>query len=187
MTSRIATTLLALALAGCGSTEGPLRYEVPIPAPQERVRIAAGSVELREVTLPLYAELETIHYAAADRSLRSDTEVLWADDPVRAVARGLVESLSALTGARVAESPWPLAEQPDAELEVRFDRLVADADGIFRASGQYYIARRGADGADVARSFAASAPYAGTDLSSLAAAKGAVIAQVARQIAEGGL
>jgi len=178
--------LLSLTLSACGSTEGPLRYEVPIPAPQEQVRISAGSIELREVTLPLYAELETISVAASDRSLRSDTEILWADDPVRAVSRGIVESLSALTGAKVAESPWPLAELPDVELEVRFDRMVADADGVFRATGQFYVAPRGIDGRDKARRFAAEAVYVPGDLGSIATAKGDVIARVARQIAERG-
>lgn len=182
-----AAAILTLTLAACGSTEGPLRYEVPIPPPQEKVRVSARSVELREVSLPLYAELETISVRSADASLRSDTNVLWADEPVRAVSRGLVTYLSALTGARVAESPWPLAELPDAELEVRFDRLVADPDGVYRASGQYYIAPRGGSGRDVAGRFAVEAPYTVDNLASIAAAQGTIIASVARQIAQGGL
>ncbi|MHA3977740.1 PqiC family protein [Halovulum sp. GXIMD14794] len=182
-----AAALLTFTLAACGSTEGPLRYEVPIPPPQEQIRVASSSVELREVSLPLYAELETISVRSADASLRSDTEVLWADEPVRAISRGLVTYLSALTGARVAESPWPLADLPDSELEVRFDRLVADPDGVFRASGQYYIAPRGGSGREVTGRFAASAPYQPENLASVAAAKGSVIAEIARQIARGGL
>ena len=40
----------------------------------------------------------------------------------------------------VASNPWPFEALPDARLDLRFETLVADETGSYRASGQYFVA-----------------------------------------------
>ncbi len=178
--------LLPLLLAACSSTEGPLRFPVTVPDATDRIGVSFRAIEVREAALPLYAELEEIYVQGADGALHSDTEILWADTPRRTVTQGLVGALSRLTTARVAAEPWPLQDLPDARLEVRFDQLLAQADGAFLAAGQYYVAAL-EGGRDRSGSFTVSVPYDPTGPGAIAAAKGVAIDRIARQIARDGL
>lgn len=128
---------MTLALAACGAA--PDRYAVATPEVTEKLRIAFRSVEVRDVSLPSYAATDEIVVEDASGKLVTDGTALWADSPERAIALGLARNLSQLTGARVASAPWPFEAFPDARLETRFERLVAGADGQFRASGQYFV------------------------------------------------
>ena len=58
--------VLALALGACGGPE-PVLLPTPAVAPQDRVRIAYASVELRDVSLPSYAAGEDIFLRGVDR------------------------------------------------------------------------------------------------------------------------
>ena len=69
---------LTLLLAACGSAE---RFAVSTPPVTEKVRIAFSSVEVRDVSLPSYAAADEIHLQAADGTLKSSSDVLWADAP----------------------------------------------------------------------------------------------------------
>lgn len=172
-------------LSACG---GPtLRYAVPDVTAAERIGIRAGSVEVREVNLPLYAELETITVEAPTGELLTDENLLWADDPTRAITQGLADALSDLTRARVAAEPWPLSDGPDARLELRFSRALARADGTYRMAGQYFISSPLGARRDVAGRFDVSVPYAAGNAGAIAAAQGQAIVQIARTIAGGGL
>jgi uncharacterized protein len=175
--------ILPLLLAACGSTEGPLRYPVTVPPAEAPVRISFDSIEVREAVLPLYAELEEIYILGPDGALHSDTEVLWADEPRRAVTQGLVSALARLTGARVAAEPWPLEDFPAARLEVRFDQLMAQSRGAFVASGQYYVADL-EGGRSRSGGFALSVPITAEGPAALARAKGELLGRLARQIAD---
>ena len=171
--------LIVLFLAGCGA--GPVRYAVPLPATEGRAAVNVASLEVRDATLPLYAELEEIFVEQEDGGLVSDTSVLWADDPQRGVTQGLASALAGLTTAQVAAEPWPLADLPEARLEVRFDTMVARAGGQFVMSGQYFVARD--TGAERTGRFAIAMPYVEGSVTSLAAARGRAVDQLARQIA----
>ncbi len=118
-----------------------------------------------------------------DGAMRSDTEVLWANSPRRAVTQGLVAALTDLTDARVAAEPWPLEDFPEARLEVRFDQLLAETRGVFVASGQYFVANL-EGGRDRAGSFDLSVPFEPTGPAAVAAAKGRLVSLLARQIAD---
>ncbi len=179
---------LALAMAGvlaaCGSAE---RYPVASPPVTEEVRIAFNTVEVRDVSLPAYAASDEIHRQDATGKLVSDGSVLWADSPERAVALELSRNLARLTRARVASEPWPFEAFPDARLEVRFESLIAGADGQFRASGQYFVGvpdgRRERSGLfDLAVPFN---PQGGPQ--AIAQARGQVILDLASFIARNGL
>ena len=171
--------LILLVLSACGAD--PVRYRVPVPQVQGRAAVDVGSLEVRDVTLPLYAALEEIFVEQEDGGLVSDTSVLWADDPQRGVTQALASTLADLTTAQVAAEPWPLEELPEARLEVRLDTMLARADGQFSIAGQYFVAR--ATGSGRAGRFAIQVPYEPGSIVSIAAARGRAIDQLARQIA----
>ncbi len=178
--------ILPLVLAACGSSEGPIRYAVPLLPPEGRVAVSTASLEVREVGLPLYAELEEIYVLGEDGALRSDTEILWADAPRRAMTQGLALALADLTGARVAAEPWPLEAFPEARLDVRFDQVmaqvVAQESGVFVLSGQYFLSNL-ETGGDKSGRFGFSVPFVPTGPNAVAVAKGRGLNMLARQIA----
>jgi uncharacterized lipoprotein YmbA len=133
-TALVGTTLV---LASCGAV--PDRYTVATPAVTETLRIGFNAVEVSDVSLPTYAAADEIVVQDANGKLVPSGAALWADDPERSVALELARNLAKLSNARVASEPWPFEAFPDARLEVRFESLVAQADGQFRATGQYFV------------------------------------------------
>ncbi|WP_298844773.1 membrane integrity-associated transporter subunit PqiC [uncultured Roseobacter sp.] len=179
---------IGLALVGPGAcTTASDRYAVPAVEVAQQQRIAFRSVEVREVSLPAYAASDEITTQAEDGRLASAGNVLWADTPGRAVALELSRHLAQITGARVASAPWPFETFADAMLDVRFERLVAGADGQFRATGQYFVGvtdgRRERSGFfDLTVPFD---PAAGPG--AIAAARGQIVADLAAFVARDGL
>ena len=175
---------LILILAACGSSE---RFAVRSPEVTEKVRIAFGAVEVRDVSLPSYAAADEISTQAEDGTLKSSKSVLWADAPERAVALELSQNLARLTGRRVASEPWPFDASADARLEIRFAELVANTSGEFRTSGQYFVGvsdgRRERSGLfDLTVAFD---PKGGP--TAIASARGQLILDLATYIAKNGL
>ncbi len=174
-----------LALTACGST--PDRYTVTPPPVTEKVRIGFGSVEVKDVSLPSYAAADEIAIEGTDGKLVTNSDLLWADNPERAVALELARTLAKLSGARVASEPWPFDAFPDARLEVRFESLVAQSDGQFRASGQYFVGASN-DRRERSGMFDLTVPF---DIDggpqAIAQARGLIIRDVATYIAQKGL
>ncbi|SHF22454.1 hypothetical protein SAMN05444273_104359 [Litoreibacter ascidiaceicola] len=175
----------AFALAACGAT--PDLYPVTPPQVEQKQRIAFRAVEVRDVSLPAYAGANEIAIEDLDGKLVTDSAILWADSPERAVALELTRNLARLTGARVASEPWPFEAFPDARLEVRFESLIAGANGQFRASGQFFVGvpdggRERSGLFDLAVPFD---PLGGPQ--AIAAARGQVILDLAVYIARNGL
>ena len=182
---RLMMTGTVLVLSACGGT--PELYSVPSPVVEKSVRIAFRSVEVRDVSLPTYAAADEIAVQDASGKLVTDSGTLWADSPERAVALALAGNLARLSGARVASEPWPFEAFPDARLDVRFESLLAGADGQFRARGQYFVGvtdgRRERSGL-----FDLSVPFdqAGGP-QAIATARGQLILDLSRFIARNGL
>ena len=174
-----------LLLAACGTD--PTLFATPEVAPSQRIGIAFGTVEVRDVTLPLYAENEEIVVEGAGGALTPLKGASWADDPSRAVTLELSEALASLTGARVAAEPWPYDSFPAAFVAVRVSRFAAGADGQFRISGQWHAGGRDGERERSGR-FAVAASY---DLdggaSAIAAARGRAVNDLAAEIARQGL
>ncbi|MGK7652266.1 MULTISPECIES: PqiC family protein [unclassified Roseovarius] len=182
-TALVAATLLT---AACG---GPSADLYPVAAPQvtDTIRISYSTVEVRDVSLPAYAAADEIAIEDEDGKLVTDANVRWADSPERAVALEIARNLARLSGARVASEPWPFEEFPDARLEVRFESLVAGADGNFRGSGQYFVGvpdgRRERSGI-----FELAVPYDPEGgIPALASARGKLVLDLSRIIAREGL
>ncbi|PVA09154.1 hypothetical protein DC366_15710 [Pelagivirga sediminicola] len=181
----LALITAALALSACGGTPDA-RVAVPRADAGQSQRIAYSSVALREVSLPTYAASEDIYISGADGVISPGAGLLWADEPARAITLELTRYLAQITGARVASEPWPFLERAQAEVELRIEEMLAHADGTFRLSGQYFVAPE--NGRDRANFFSLAAPIGGTfSAQDIAAARGAVMRQLAGEIAAKGL
>ena len=183
-TRSIAMLAAIAALAACGAPDE--RVAVPRADAGAKQRISYGSVSLRELSLPTYAASEEIFVSGPDGTITAGDSLLWADTPGRAITLELTRYLAQITGARVASEPWPFLDRPQVELELRVEEMLAYADGTFRMSGQYFVAPE--NGRDRARLFALSVPIGGTfSAQDIAAARGAVMRQLAGEIAANGL
>lgn len=186
MTRQVLAALTLVLLGACGGE--PLRFDLPPTAgPAERIPVSVGSVEVRDVSLPLYASQEPIFVEGPDGALTSDSSLLWADDPVRGFTEGLAFSLAAQTRARVAAEPWPFYDRPQVRVDVRVSRALPGRDGIYRLSGQYFVAATQGTAREVARRFDLAAPFVELSAVSIAAAKAQLIDELAARIARDGL
>ena len=175
-------------LAGCSETVGPVRYPVPAVEATQNVRIPYRTVEVRQVSLPAYAELSEMSIETPDGGIETTATVLWADNPVRSVTLELSRSLGQITGATVASEPWPFDDYADARVEVRVEEMLTDAQNRFKLSGQYFVGSTDGSNRTRARVFALTVPLAqGTGPKSMAAARGQIIADLALLIAKDGL
>lgn len=176
---------LALLLAACSGTA--LRYPVPVPDITETVSIRFGTVEVRDVSLPSYAAAEEIQIQRADGALVSQADVLWADDPSREVSLALSRNLAALTQARVANEPWPFDGFPDARVEVRIEDMLAVDTGVFRLTGQFFIAPTSGRG-DRSDYFSIVVPYdPAAGIAAIGSARAQALLQLSQIIARDGL
>jgi len=176
-----------LAAAGCGGPD-PLRFSVPAaPAAGERVAIRYGTVEIREVSLPAYAASEEIYVRGPDGALAASPELLWSDEPSRAMSLEMARYLAQITGAQVASEPWPFNDRAQAVVEIRVEEMLADAAGLFQLSGQYFVAPD-ASGGGRSGLFSLSAAYAPEGgAPAIAAARGQAVRDLAALIAREGL
>lgn len=190
--------LAGLALAGCGAD--PVLFAAPpavtsvaspVGDPGSRIGVPYRTVEVREVSLPSYAEGETIFMEGAGGTLMPAEGAEWADLPQRAVTLDLAEVLEGVTGALVAAEPWPFDSLPEARVEVRVTRLAAGVDGIFRLAGHYYVAdlrgesERPSDRSAQFQSSVRYDPEGGA--ASIAIARSLAVRDLARQIAARGM
>ena len=180
----ILASAACLALLGaCSNGEKTARYLIDPPETGIRVPDRLGTAELKDVSLPEYASAGEVSWQSKDGSVRSNTKKVWADNPQRAFTLTLARTISDMSGATVIAEPWPLSEPPRRTLEVRVEKALAQADGIYRLSGRYFVGDSAAGGANQARSFDISVPLAGDGPAEIARAQSQAITQLARQIA----
>lgn len=172
-----------LGLSACSDPEDTARYIIDPPAIGGQVSNRLGSAELKDVSLPDYASGQEVSYQTADGAVRSTPDDLWADNPQRAFTLSLARAISDASGATVIGEPWPLAEPPQRVLEVRVEKALAQANGIYRLQGRYFVADAGSGAANHVRSFDISVPMGSTGPAASAAAASSAIALLARQIA----
>jgi len=178
----IAAAAALAILAACGA---PNRIAVQPPAISETVGIGYRSVEVKDVSLPSYASADEIAQQAPDGTLIT-SKVLWADSPDRAIGLELSRNLARLTRARIASEPWPFEEAAAATLDVRFTDLVAGTDGVFRATGQYFVGvYQGRERSGVFDLAVAYDPKGGP--TAIAQARGQIILDLAKYLAREGL
>lgn len=186
--SRPVLALLATAavFATTACTSDKIRFATPSIEPTARVSARYSSIEVSEVKLPVYADSEEISSEDATGAI-VPLGPLWADDPARAMTLQLARDLASITGAKTAPEPWPFRDYAQAKVDVRVEDMLATAAGVFRISGQFFVApERG--GGDRSGSFVVSAPLpAQASAKDIAAARAAATTSLAEEIARRGL
>lgn len=181
MKTALALSFLVL-LTACGDGTETQRFLIDPPDAQRQATNRLGATELRRVSLPAYAAGEEVAFQTQDGAVRSNTEILWADQPERAVTLSLARLVSDISGATVIAEPWPLATQPRHRLDVRVEQALAGSDGTFRFTGRYFLSDENLTGTNQARSFAIRVPADPDSPASIAQAWSAAITQLAEQI-----
>lgn len=178
-----ALVLATFSLSACSNPEGTGRFIIDPPATTAQLPNRLGTAELKDVKLPEYASDQEIMWQTEDGAIRSNPDNLWADNPERGFTLALAREISQISGATVIGEPWPLAEPPQRELEVRVERALAQANGVYRLTGRYFVADDAGGGTNHARSFDISVPLASNQPGAIAAALSQAISQLAGQIA----
>ena len=188
MLTRSFAAIPLLILAACSGPDVRVTPAgaAPPSAPEDRVSIRYGSVEVALVTMPSYAAGEDIFQQGADGTLLP-LGPLWPDDPARATTLQIARDLGLITGRLVAPDPWPFRDFPDVAVDVRIEDYYTTAAGAFRLSGQYFVAPEEA-GTNHAHGFAIEVPVdAPAGPAHIAAARSRAISMLALEIAENGL
>lgn len=180
MLSRLLVLTIAV-LGACAPLETRLALS-PIPSSLE-LRPLVGSAMVRTVSLPTYAAVEEIPLGTADGRIMINEDVLWADDPERAVTLILTRTIGDIINTDVGPDPWPFVGLPDVSVDVRVERMLGNVDGTFALAGQFFVASDGADFRDSTHRFDITQTMADTSLASIAAAQSAALLTLSEQIA----
>ena len=176
--------LVTLGVSGCATTPDPTYYLFPIPAVEETVAYDAGTVAVREISLPLYARQELFASVAEDGSVILPDDHRWADEPARAATGALVATLKQLLGAQIVAEPWPTSVSPAYRVDVTVDRFIGDIrGGDLEFTGQYRLFGLGDSTTDVQDSFSYRIDIAEPGYKALAQAHSDAIVKLAREIA----
>lgn len=176
--------LTGLALASLIACSGPAnRLDMSPVASTLQLRATVGSAMLRTVSLPSYAAAEEIAIEVAPGIIGTDADILWADDPARAVTLAMTRHLDGILSATVGPDPWPFAGLPDVSVDVRVAQMLAGVDGMFRLTGQYYVGGDGIDFRNSSHGFEFSVPLEGKGTSAVALAQARAILQLSEDIA----
>ena len=148
-----------------------------------RLNALVSSAIVRTVSLPSYAAAEEIAMESAPGVIAARDDLLWADDPERAVTLTVARHLDEILGATVGPDPWPFAGLPDVAVDIRVSQMLAGADGVFRLGGQYYVGGDGIDFRDRSESFLIAVPLSGDGAGAVAAAQAQAVLQLSEEIA----
>ncbi|WBU56337.1 PqiC family protein [Paracoccus sediminicola] len=174
---------IGLGLAACGNGTGTERYVIDPPASTQFAGDQLGATELLEVSLPDYAAGDEIAWQGEDGAVRSNSSILWADQPQRAFTVTLARAISEISGASVIPEPWPLSSPPERKLDVRVEKALATNDGYFRLEGRYFLSAEGSGaGAHHSRGFDIAVPVEDDTPASVALAASQSITLLAEQI-----
>lgn len=178
------TRIIAVAFA-CLTACTPLADRLAItPLPSSlSLRPLVDSVMVRTVSLPTYAAVEEIPLETDTGIIFVREDVLWADDPERAVTLILTRTLRDILGIDVGPDPWPFVTLPDVSVDVRVERMLGGTDGTLELTGQFFVASEAARFPDSAYSFEIVEEMDDATLSSIASAQSAALLKLSEQIA----
>lgn len=176
----LSTLLTCLALLTACSNAPVSQFAIS-GEPIEQARKSSTTIEVFEVSLPLYMQAQEIPVMGSDGAIKSNAQALWADEPSRSISLHLAEALSRLSGGIASVEPWPLEDPARQQLDVRVKTLLATVGGELRFSGQYFLVSDTGNRPKV-EWFDISVPLVKLTGTSIAQATGAATQQLARQI-----
>ncbi|EBA10675.1 PqiC family protein [Roseobacter sp. CCS2] len=147
------------------------------------LRPLVGSAMVRTVSLPTYAAVEEIAFETTQGRIMIREDVLWADEPERAVTLILTRTLSDILNTDVGPDPWPFVGLPDVSVDIRVSRMLGGTDGTFELNGQFFVASEAITFRDSSHIFEISEPMADASVDSISAAQSAALLKLAEQIA----
>jgi len=147
------------------------------------LRALVSSAMVRTVSLPTYAAAEEIAREIAPGIIGADADILWADDPERAVTLAITRHMDDILNATIGPDPWPFVGLPDVSIDIRVERMLAGADGVFRLMGQYFLGGDGIDFPNRSESFAFNIPLTGDGTDAVAMAQARAILALSEDIA----
>jgi uncharacterized lipoprotein YmbA len=146
------------------------------------LRAAVGSAIVRSVSLPTYAAAEELSIETPEGLIESNADILWADDPSRAVTLTLTRNLGDILNAKIGPDPWPFVGLPDVAIDVRVTRMIAGADGVFDLEGQYFVGGDGIDYPNSTNTFSVQAPISVIGPAGIADAQARALLTLSEQI-----
>ena len=177
-------SFIFVCLASLAACSAPIdRLPLSAQASDLSLRPLVGSAMVRTVSLPSYAAAEEIARETPQGLIAANEDILWADDPERAVTLVLTQSLSDILNTDVGPEPWPFVGLPDVAIDIRVARMLAGADGTFRLSGQFFVGGDGIAFRNSAQAFAIAVPMPDQSVGSIATAQASALRQLAEQIA----
>jgi len=141
MLARVFLGCVCLLMVGCSSGPPPRQYLLePVLDPMnDSVPPAINAVALAEVVVPAYASDQRIASRDERYRIKYDEKNKWADSTDEALTRVLANRLRYYLEANVIVEPWPRGYDPQARIEVQFDKLLREATGGAEMSGQIRI------------------------------------------------
>jgi len=176
--------LMVLACAGLAACT-PLADRIalnPVSSSLE-LRPLVGSAMIRTISLPTYAAAEEIAVETTNGLIVVNEDVLWADEPERAVTLILTRTLGDILNTDVGPDPWPFVGLPDVSVDIRVERMLGSLDGTFELNGQFFVASEAISFRDSTHSFEITEPLVDTTVAGISAAQSAALLKLAEQIA----
>ncbi len=137
-----AVTLLAsFLLSACGSGPPPKEYLLePVLDPVNDVSVPGlSAIAMAKVTMPAYANDARLASRTTQHQIEFDEQIKWAESPDDAVTRVMADRLRYYLEANVIIEPWPRGFEPEARVEVDFDKFLREPSGGAEISGQIRI------------------------------------------------
>ncbi|SFJ38845.1 PqiC family protein [Celeribacter neptunius] len=176
--------LSLLLLTACGAPEPLYMIDTPQDLVEGKLRLQVATLEIREVSLPAYAEESQILLESGDGALSPIKDALWADEPTRAATLLLADRIAARSRSTVAAEPWPLETPAQAAVHVQVSQMVARAAGRLDLKGQFAVSSYDHVIRERIVRFDISAPLAESSPGGIAKASGEALKQLADQIVQ---
>ncbi len=131
----------AMLLSACGSGPPARLYLLePILDPEASKAVHhVTDIGVARISLPSYASDQRIASRGNVRLITQADKHRWAEEPEEAMTRVFADRLRYVSKANVIVEPWPRGYEPQARVEVDFDKLLRENSGGVEMSGQIRI------------------------------------------------
>jgi uncharacterized lipoprotein YmbA len=125
----------------CVGGPAPKQYllEPVYDVANESIAPAISAIALAEVSVPSYAKDDRLASRSKDFEIEYDTKSQWAESPQDALTRVLANRLRYYLESNVVVEPWPRGYEPEARVEVQFDKILREETGGAELAGQIRI------------------------------------------------